>query len=59
VTGIQLGDVADARLVARLERWDTFLKLEEHVWLSSAIMDATETMENPWHEKRGQRQGTI
>jgi hypothetical protein len=34
VTGIQHGDVADAHhLVARLERWDTLLKLEEHVCL--------------------------
>jgi hypothetical protein len=59
VTGIEHGDVADAHLVAILERWDTLLKLEEHVWLSSAIMDATETMENPRHEKRTQRRGTI
>jgi hypothetical protein len=58
VTGIQHGDVADAQLVARLERWDTLLKLEDHIRLTSAIMDATETMENPRHEKRTRR-GTI
>jgi hypothetical protein len=55
-TGIQYGDICDIRLVTRLQRWDSLLKLDEHVRLASAIMDATETMENPSHDKKRQSQ---
>jgi hypothetical protein len=55
-TGIQNGDIHDIRLVTRLQRWDSLLKLDEHVRLATAIMDATETMENPRHDKKRRSQ---
>jgi Plant transposon protein len=59
VNGIQHGDVNNIHLIAKLERWDTLTKLEEHIRLTNAIMDKTSTMQHPRHDKRTRRRREV
>jgi hypothetical protein len=48
------------RLISKLERWDTLIRLDEHIRLTDALMDSTETMENPrFDKKQRNRRNTI
>jgi Plant transposon protein len=59
VNGIQHGDVNNIHLIAKLERWDTLTKLEEHIRLTNAIMEKTSTMQHPRHDKRTRTRGEV
>jgi hypothetical protein len=39
-------------LISKLERWDTLIRRDEHIRLTDALMDSTETMENPRFDKK-------
>ena len=60
VSGGESLDYDDMHLISKLERWDTLIRLDEHIRLTDALMDSTETMENPRFDKKARnRRNTI
>jgi Plant transposon protein len=60
VSGGESLDYDDMHLISKLERWDTLIRLDEHIRLTDALMDSTETMENPrFDKKQRNRRNTI
>jgi hypothetical protein len=61
VSGGESLDYDEIRLISKLERWDTTLiRLDEHIRLTDALMDSTETMDNPRFDKKARnRRNTI